>query len=131
MEKIEEKLTPIFESFPEVKLVYFFGSRVSGETGPLSDYDFALYFDAKDKKKMFDLKFLIQDRIGRALKTDKIDIVILNLTESPEMKYQIIKEGRLIYDQEPFRVLLEPKILSEYFDFHYMLNKYDLTKVKL
>lgn len=77
---------------------------------------------------MFDIKFDLFDRLSRLLKTDKADIVILNLAESPELKYNIIKDGKVIYEEEPFRVLLEPKILNEYFDFHYMLTKYNLTQ---
>jgi len=37
------KLIAIFKGYSEVKLVYLFGSRASGKTGPLSDYDFAIY----------------------------------------------------------------------------------------
>jgi len=123
-----KKIEPIFELYPEIKLVYFFGSKAVGKSGPLSDYDFAVYLDEQDKKKMVDIKFNLQDKIGRILKTDKIDVVILNIVESPEMKYQIIKEGKLIFKKEPFKLLIEPKILNEYFDFHFMLLRHGLTK---
>ena len=72
----------------------------------------------------------MRDKISRLLGTDKIDVVILDMAESPELKYSIIKEGKLIYEKEPYRVLLEPKILNEYFDFHSILSRYGLTKVK-
>jgi hypothetical protein len=94
----------------------------------MSDYDFAVFLDEKEKKKNFDIKLALIDKISRFFKTDKADIVILNLTESPELKYNIIKEGRLIYEKEPFRLIVEPKILNEYFDFRYLLLKYHLTK---
>lgn len=125
-----KKLNSIFKENPEVKLVYVFGSQTTGCHGPLSDYDFAVYLDLRDKKKIFALKFLLMDKISRALKTDKVDVVILNITESPELKFNIIKEGELIYEQEPFRVLIEPKIMMEYFDFKSMLLRYNLTKAK-
>lgn len=128
-----EKLNKIFEKIPAIKLVYFFGSMASGQAGPLSDYDFAVYFDLKksdekDREQMFDIKFKLMDELSRVLKTDKVDVAILNLAEEPEFRYNVIKNGKLIYDQEPFRVLIEPKILNEYFDFHYFMQKYDLTK---
>lgn len=123
-----ENVKAIFKLYPEIKVVYFFGSKATGEDGPLSDYDFAVYLDEKDKKRMFDIKFELFDRLSRLLKTDRVDMVILNLTESPELKYNIIKEGKVIFEEEPFRILLEPKILNEYFDFHYMLSKYNLTQ---
>lgn len=123
-----EKLKDIFRDYPEIKLVYFFGSRAINKSGPLSDYDFAFYFNKINKKKILDIKFILFDRIGRLLKTDKIDIVILNLAEKPELKYRIIKEGKLIFEREPYKLLAEPKILNEYFDFHNLLSRYNLTK---
>lgn len=118
-----KNLEMIFKTYPEIKLVYFFGSRAKGLEGPMSDYDFAVYLDEKDKKKIFDIKFVLMDKISRLFKTDKVDVVVLNLTEAPELKYDIIKNGKLIYEKEPFRVIVEPRILSEYFDFQYWVSK--------
>jgi len=124
-----EKILAIFKLHPKIKLVYLFGSRVSGKTGPLSDYDFAVYLDEKDKKKISKIRLELLDKISRVLKTDNIDVVVLNTVESPELKYNIIKEGKLILEKEPFKVIIEPKILTEYFDFRILLLKYNLTKV--
>ena len=127
-EEITNIIVPIIKSHLEIKLAYLFGSQVKGETGALSDFDFAFYIDEKDSKNLHDLKFILMDEISRALKTDRIDILILNLTDSPELKYNIIKEGRLLYSEEPFKVLIEPRILNEYFDFHSTMKRYQLTK---
>lgn len=123
-----EALRNIFKSYPEIKLAYIFGSRANGEEGPLSDYDFAVYFDLKDTIRMSDIRFKLLDQLSRELKTDKVDLVILNMTESPELKYNIIKDGRVIYEVEPFKVLFEPRVLNEYFDFRAMLLRHGLTK---
>lgn len=129
MEEIElEKIKNIFEKYPSIKLVYFFGSKATETSGPLSDYDFAVYLEEKDAEKMFEIKFKLNDEVCRELKTDKVDIVVLNLTESPEFKYNVIKYGKLILEREPFKVIVEPRILNEYFDFHSLLLKYNLTK---
>ncbi|GJQ58125.1 MAG: hypothetical protein SCALA701_09260 [Candidatus Scalindua sp.] len=128
IKEISRTLKPIISSHPEIKLVYLFGSQVSGNTGVLSDYDFAFYVDRKDTKILYDLKFILMDEIGLALRTDKIDIVILNLIQSPELKYKIIKDGVLLFKEEPYKVLVEPQILNEYFDFHDLLVRYNLTK---
>jgi len=122
-----KNLNDLFLKYPEVKLVYFFGSQAKNEAGPLSDYDFAFYLEEKDKKKLFDLKLDLISNLSQILKTNKIDVVILNEIESPELKYNIIKEGKLIYEIEPYRLLIEPRILNDYFDFHYSLLKYNLT----
>jgi predicted nucleotidyltransferase len=127
-EEITNIIVPIIKSHSEIKLAYLFGSQVKGDTGALSDFDFAFYVDEKDSKKLHDLKFILMDEISRTLKTDRIDILILNLTDSPELKYQIIKEGQLLYSEEPFKVLIEPRILNDYFDFHETLVRYQLTK---
>lgn len=123
-----KNLLNIFQLYPQVKLVYFFGSRAKGKDGTLSDYDFAVYLDEKDKKKRFDMRLDLMGKLSRELKIDAVDVVVLNDAESPELKYDIIKEGKLIYEKEPYKVALEPRILNEYFDFMHGLRKYDLTK---
>lgn len=122
-----EKSVSIFGKEPEVKLAYFFGSRAERREGPMSDYDFAVYLDTRDSKKAFDVKFRLADELGRVLKTDRVDVVLLDFTESPELKYAVIKKGALIFEREPFRVLVEPKILNEYFDFMEMMRRHNLT----
>ena len=123
-----EKIISIFESFPGVKLVYFFGSKANGNGGPLSDYDFAVYLDEKDRKKRFDTKLNLIKELSRALGTDAVDVVIFNDTESYELQYGTIRDGHVIYEQEPYRVLVEPRVMNDYFDFIYGLRKYGLTK---
>lgn len=123
-----DSLKTLFRRYPEIKLVYFFGSRAKSSYGPLSDYDFAVYFGNIKNKRMFSIKLDLITQISSILKTDSVDIVILNLTKSPELKYAILKEGILILEKEPFKVLVEPKILNEYFDFHRMLSQYGLTR---
>lgn len=123
-----EKLLSIFKLHHQIKLVYFFGSKATKNDGPLSDYDFAVYLKEKNKSKMSKIKLELLDKISRVFKTDNIDVVILNTTEKPELKYNIIKEGKLIFEKEPYKILVEPKILTEYFDFRTLLLKYNLTK---
>ncbi|UCH80627.1 MAG: nucleotidyltransferase domain-containing protein [Nitrospiraceae bacterium] len=127
-EEIADIIIPIIKSHSEIKLAYLFGSQADGDPGALSDFDFAFYVDEKDSKTLHDLKFILMNEISRTLKTDRVDILMLNLTDSPELKYKIIKDGRLLYSEEPFRVLIEPRILNEYFDFHATLSSYQLTK---
>ena len=94
----------------------------------MSDFDFAVYLDENDKNRIIDDRLSLMNKLSRLLKTDKIDIVILNTVQGSELKYNIISQGKLIYEKQPFRVIVEPKILNEYFDFHYLLSKYKLTK---
>lgn len=123
-----EELNSIFKFYPEVKLVYFFGSKAKGNGGPLSDYDFAAYLDEKDYKKRFQIRLDILREVSRALGADEVDLSIINDIQSPEFSYNIIKEGKLIYEKEPYKVLIEPEIFHYYFDFVYGLRKYGITK---
>lgn len=123
-----QKLNSVFEAFPSLKLVYLFGSQVTGKTGPLSDYDFALYIDETNSMKMYDISFQISHKIGLVLKSDKIDIVILNLAKSPELKYSIVVEGKLLFERDPYLLLFEPRVMTEFFDFRAMLRKHKLTR---
>ncbi len=125
-----QKIVDYCQSKPRIKLAYLFGSQVNGATGSLSDYDFAFYAEAKDSGEIFDLKIKLINDLSDILEinSEKIDVVMINSAKSPELLYNIIKEGKLIFEREPYRVLIEPKILSNYFDFHQMLLKYNLTK---
>lgn len=122
-----KKIISIFKRFPKVKLAYFFGSRATKKEGSLSDYDFAVYLDERNKERLLTAKFRLFYELSRALGTDNVDVVILNLAESPELKFNIINEGILIFEREPFRLMVEPKILNEYFDFHSLLVRHHLT----
>lgn len=122
-----KELNKIFKQYHSLKLVYLFGSRVTGKTGPLSDYDFAFYID-EEKKKANYIALEIEGKISTLLATEKVDSVILNYIDAPELKYSIIKNGKIIYEIEPYKLLIEPKILNEYFDFRFLLRKYQLTK---
>ena len=90
MEGIIAKVKPVFERFSGIKLAYLFGSCARGSTGPLSDFDFAVYFDAGTTAEIFELRSKLVDALSRALQTDKVEIVALNQLSSPEMKYRII-----------------------------------------
>ena len=124
---MNKSVLQIFESHPEVKLAYLFGSTARGNRGPMSDYDFAVFLNEKDKREIARIRFQLMDELSRALGTDKVDIVMLDSAVSPELKYNILQEGKLIFEREPFRVLVEPRILNEYFDFNLLLRRHGLT----
>lgn len=120
-------LRKIFSKFPQIKLAYFFGSRATGNYGPMSDYDFAFYLEEKDAMKRFDIRLKLDAAISNFLKTNEVDIVILNDSTMPELNYEIIN-GKLIYEKEPYRVVVEPQVIDKYIDFSDLLLKYGLTK---
>jgi len=95
----------------------------------MSDYDFAIYLDEKlNETEMFKIKLELISDLSLFLKTDNIDVVVLNLTESPELKYAIINGDIILERDKEQKVIIEPKILNEYFDFKMILSRYGLTK---
>jgi len=128
-EKTLEKIVEVFKLYPKVKLVYLFGSRANGKVGPMSDYDFAVYLDEKDVLKRFSIRLKLISEVCGALKTDDVDLVIINDIKSPLMKYNIIYGGKIIFEKKPYKVLIEPRILNEFFDFDHFLKINNLTKV--
>ncbi|MFA6006440.1 MAG: nucleotidyltransferase domain-containing protein [Candidatus Paceibacterota bacterium] len=124
----KRKITEVFSACPQVVVAYFFGSRARGDAGPMSDYDFAVQFDKLSSLERSDLKLKLLADLSYILKVDAVDLVILNDAISPELKYAAIAEGEIIFEREPFRVLTEPKILNEYFDFRKILLRHGLTK---
>lgn len=122
--ELEAKIKVIFEAREEVKLAYIFGSQVHGKIGPLSDYDFAVYFgEVFSPAETFTLKLALLNNLTRALGTDAVDLVILDNLDAPELGYHIISGGKLLVDREPYKIIVEPRLMNAYFDFKAVRNK--------
>jgi len=118
MKEHKGKLQKLFVRYPEIKLVYLFGSQVEGKTGPLSDYDFAIYLDERTpsrRKTIISLE--LNGQLLSVLKTNTVDVVVLNHAIDPLLKYNAMRYGILIYEIQPYRIIVEPMIYNEYFDF--------------
>ena len=126
--KTRERLSEVFASLPEVKLAYFFGSRSQGESGPLSDYDFAVYVDEQNALRIHDIRLSLMEQIGQVVGSSRVDVVMLNATVSPELKYHAIATGILLFEREHFKILVEPRVLNEYFDHRTVLLLNHLTQ---
>lgn len=98
-------------------------ARARGDAGPLSDYDFAVYFGGMSPTEAFDLKLSLLNDLSRALGTDAVDLVILDNIDAPELGYQIVSGGNLLVDREPYKVIVEPRLMSAYFDFKAVRNR--------
>jgi predicted nucleotidyltransferase len=125
--KAIKKIQEIIAKYPKIKLVYFFGSRVKGKFNINSDYDFAIYIEKENDRNMANIKMKLMTQLMIVLKNEKVDIVILNQGD-PTLNFEICRTGKLIYEKEPYRLILEPKIINEYFDYYLDLKKYNLTK---
>jgi predicted nucleotidyltransferase len=112
---VSEKLPDILTDFPEVSLVYLFGSQVTGQVGPMSDYDLALLHDSPENDIAIQSRF--QHAFAQTLNADRIDVVLLSHVPV-ELAYHIIAKGKLLYKRDTLSwVEFEAGVLSRYGDY--------------
>ncbi len=109
-----------FQSRKETIFAYLFGSQAKNQSGPLSDIDLAVYFNQKfSASQRFGRRLQYIQDISSALKTDKIDLCILNDSPLP-LRFSIVHGGVLVCDRHPpKRVEFEVKTMSLFFDRQY------------
>ena len=105
---------------PSVQLAYLFGSRADGTQGPSSDYDIAVLFSEKPNSE---IKYKIAHKLGALLKTNRVDLVVLN-SAPIELCYSVIAKGIIVYTVDTYvRVEFEASILSRYGDYLPILRR--------
>jgi len=120
----EEKVREFLNKQKHVKLAYLFGSVAEGKEGKLSDVDIAVFLDELlSKKERFDLQLKLISGLMSILKTDRIDLIVMN--DAPLLlKYNIIKHGKILKDSIETRVKVESRILSDYLDMKYYIDRH-------
>ncbi|MHC1756389.1 MAG: nucleotidyltransferase domain-containing protein [Methanosarcina sp.] len=124
LEQLEQKLREFFSKVEGVTLAYLFGSTIRREANRLSDIDIAVLFDdTLLQKEAFDLQLELIGELTGLLKTNNVDLVIIN--DSPLLlTYNIIREGIILKSDEPVRVKFETKIMSRYLDERYHIQRH-------
>jgi predicted nucleotidyltransferase len=103
------------ESQAEVRFAYLFGGLAAGRSGPLSDIDLAVYL--KEGSRASSVKIKLLNNLIDLLRTEEIDLVILNAAPLP-LAYRVLKNKRILVDRDPFlRHRYESLIIREYLDF--------------
>jgi len=122
-----DEVKKILEAEDNILLAYIFGSQLKGKTGPLSDYDFAVFLSQKPSSQF---KYKLKNKLVNVLDPGQVDLIILN--DAPiELKYKVIATGKVIYQKNlAVRVEFEADTLSQYFDYLPILRaqKEDLLK---
>jgi predicted nucleotidyltransferase len=119
-----KKISDILSSNPLVIFSYLFGSRVKGYANKKSDWDIAVYFVRPSEEVSIWPAFELEAELSRALK-ENVQVTVLNDIDSPVFGFEIIKDGRLIVDKEPFlRMEFENRILRQYHDWQYFLKRH-------
>ncbi|AKB63339.1 type VII toxin-antitoxin system MntA family adenylyltransferase antitoxin [Methanosarcina mazei] len=130
LQQLEQKLRDFLSGVGSVKLAYLFGSTARGESNCLSDIDIAVLFDdALLRKESFDPQVELISELTCILKTDNVDLVVLN--DSPLLlTYNIIREGIILKSDEPLRVKFETKMMSRYLDERYHIERHAKESLK-
>lgn len=126
-----QNLKAIFQKYP-VESAYLFGSRsLKGvgpctrryRAGPGSDIDIGVYVSERAKNRL-DLRLRIIGELKRALKNERIDLVILN--DAPLLlKFKAIQPARIIFSKnEKRRVEFEFRVMSLYYDQEYYYHRH-------
>jgi len=114
------ELLKILEGQKYIKLTYLFGSVANGKEGKLSDVDIAVLLDdSLSKKERFDLQLKLIGDLSAILKTDNLDLIIMN--DAPlSLNYEIIKANYpLFIRNKAEKVDFEANLLSAYLDRRY------------
>ncbi len=98
-----------------VIFAYLFGSLSRGKRGPLSDVDIAVFL--KKTERPSEIQMEILGNLNAVLKTDEVDLVILN-TASPSLRMKILQTKKTLVDKDPaFRHAYESLAMREGMDF--------------
>lgn len=89
-------LRSIFGAFPEIKLVYIYGSRAKGHYKAGSDIDLAIMEPATDLR----LRSKIQSLFDDSPLPMRVDLVDFQSLESESLKAHIARVGLPIYKAE-------------------------------
>lgn len=118
--KYEEEVREFLQKQDQVVLAYLFGSVAQKRAGNLSDVDLAIFLDESlDRMDRFNLKLGLISDLGDILKTDRLDLVIMNDAPS-SLNFEIIKANYPLFIRDKdLKVDLEHHILSRYLDRQY------------
>jgi predicted nucleotidyltransferase len=116
----DNRITDYLNKQERVKLAYLFGSVAEGREGKLSDVDMGVLLDESlNKKERFSLQLKSISELTSILKTDRIDLIVMNNAPIP-LNYEIIKASHpLFVRDEGQKIDFEHRVLSCYLDRRY------------
>jgi predicted nucleotidyltransferase len=115
---------PVFEEFPEVRRVYVFGSVAEGKAGPASDLDLGVVCTpGRDRIRDTYLGYDLAARLSILFSSDRVDVIVLNATDSSELRHAVITDGRVIFDRGDDLEAFERQIRHEYIDHRHTLSR--------
>jgi uncharacterized protein len=123
-EALRDELVRVLSSKREVTAVYIFGSRAEGTAREASDIDIGVLCRRGESSRYYwDRQFEYGANLSLALKTDSVDLVVMNCVTSVELLYAIVQDGILLYSVDPDLVEYELRIKREYEDHRAALRR--------
>ena len=115
--KNKNALKDYFSTQKEILCVYLFGSQARGRVNTYSDIDIAVLFEPNlTQEERTERRLSLMDNLSSILDKD-VDVVVLNEASS-FLRFQVIKEGRRIYERsDRSEHSFEARAIVEYFDF--------------
>lgn len=134
LRKLLPKLKQYFGSSPEVDFAYLFGSYGERRETPLSDVDIAVFLlDNIPRAKYFDLRLKMMSDVSHLLRTDEIDLIILN-EGNICLAYHAVSTREVLFERDPnSRIEFETRTLDRYLDmkpFRQVQQQYFLRQVR-
>ena len=100
--------------FPEIHLVYLFGSQATGTADERSDVDLAILCERENDQE---IRARFQHAVCLALRTDRVDVVLLNRAPI-ELAYNVIAARCLVFStSRALQIEYESDVLSRYGDY--------------
>jgi predicted nucleotidyltransferase len=126
----DKRLLEFMRGQEYIKLAYLFGSVAEGKKGKLSDVDIAVFLDESlNKKEIFNLQLNVISGLTSILKTDRVDLSVMN--NAPFLlKYNIIRYGKILKDDKETKIKVESGILSDYLDMKYYIDRHTNLAIK-
>ena len=126
LDLLKKELIKYFEKRNEILFVYIFGSQITKKTNKFSDIDIAIYTNPElidENDYRYGYKAAILSDLMQILKTNKIDLVILNQA-TPLLRHRVIYFGELIYtDDEKKRISFQVDTINKYVDYKMLQRK--------
>lgn len=114
LQDLKERLPKLVTDFPEIRLVYLFGSQVTGQTGPQSDYDLGVLLDREGDSAP--TRAALEHALAAKLAFERLDVVWL-AEATVELAFTVI-QGLLVYERDlADRVEYEAQVMSRYCDY--------------
>ena len=121
-EEIVGKLTDLFSRRKEVVFAYLFGSLAEDKIHKFSDVDVAVYVHDLTIEKEFDYKLELIGKLNHLLRSDDVDLVVLNHT-LPTLCHHVLHHGILLNcKDEGYRRRYLVKSFKEYEDAQHLLK---------